>query len=117
MSAQSFRGSVTDALKFWEPLRLVYNGILAAIVIGYFLAEYPASRSGLTIDSVFTVFILAVLANVAYCAPYVPDLFAQASGFRNAWRRFRWLLFAIGLAFAGILTRFFCLAFFAHQAW
>ena len=116
MTAQTLRESVTDALKFWEPLRLVYNGVLGVIVIGYFLADYPASKSGLTIDLAFVVFILAVLANVAYCAAYIPDLFAQASGFRDAWRRFRWILFAIGLAFAGILTRFFALGFFHHPS-
>jgi hypothetical protein len=86
--------------------------VLTVIVIGYFLADYPASKSGLTMDFAFIVFILAVLANVAYCAAYIPDLFAQAAGFREAWRRFRWILFAIGLALAGILTRFFALGFF-----
>ena len=112
MNAQPVRESVTDAMKFWEPLRLIYNGVLAVIVIGYFLASYPESRSVLTVDLVFVGFLLAVLANVAYCSAYVADLFAQASGFREVWRRFRWVLFAIGLVSAGILTRFFALAVF-----
>ena len=109
------RDSVTDAMKFWEPLRLLYNGVLALIVIGYFVAGYPQSEAALTIDVVFVLFLLAVLANVAYCAAYLPDLFAQASGFRDVWRRFRWVLFAVGLAFAGILTRFFVLGFFQRS--
>ena len=116
MDAQSLRESVTDAMKFWEPLRLVYNGVLGVIVAGYFLASYPESRALLTIDLVFVLFLLAVIANVAYCAAYVADLFAQASGFRDVWKRFRWILFGIGLVFAGILTRFFALAFFRHPA-
>ena len=56
--------------------------------------------------------LLAVLANVAYCAAYLPDLFAQASGFRDSWRRYRWILFAIGLLFAGVITRYWAIAFF-----
>ncbi len=116
MDGPTLRDSATDALKFWEPLRLLYNGVLAVIVIGYFFAAYPQSKSRLTLDTVFVVFVLAVLANVAYCAAYIPDLFAQTSAFRDAWLRFRWILFAIGLAFAAILTRFFALdIFFPHR--
>ncbi len=112
MDTSTVRESVTDAMKFWEPLRLIYNGALAIIVITYFMAGYPKSREALTVDAVFFLFILAVLANVAYCAAYIVDLFVQASGFRAEWRRFRWVLFLIGLTFAGILTRFFALGFF-----
>lgn len=112
MDTSKIRDSVTDAMKFWEPLRLVYNGVLAVIVIGYFAAGYPKSREMLSLDVIFFIFILAVLANVAYCAAYIVDLFVQASLFSAAWRRFRWILFLIGLALAGILTRFFALGFF-----
>lgn len=114
MDAESLRESVTDAMKFWEPRRVVYNAALAIIVIGYFAADYPHSKSTLTIDTVFVLFLLAVLANTAYCTAYIADLFAQASGFREAWRKFRWILFAIGLAFAAILTRFFAMDLFQY---
>jgi hypothetical protein len=53
-----------------------------------------------------------VLANVAYCAAHAVDLCAQLSGFREQWRTFRWGLFAIGLLFASILTRFFSMGMF-----
>lgn len=114
MDAQSLRDSVTDAMKFWEPRRVVYNAALATIVIGYFAAGYPHSKSTLTIDTFFVLFVLAVLANVAYCAAYVADLFAQASGFQDAWRKFRWILFVIGLAFAGIIARFMAMDLFRY---
>ena len=108
------RDAITNALKFWEPLRLLYNAVLAMTVIGYFVAAYPGSRAALTVDVVLVVFLLAVLANVAYCAAYRADLFAQASRFRDVWLRLRWILFAVGLVFAGILTRFFAMGFFHH---
>ena len=37
-------GVLTEALKFWEPLRLVYNGVLALIVIG--ALRFAAVRDG-----------------------------------------------------------------------
>jgi hypothetical protein len=64
-------------------------------------------------DVIFALFILAVLANIAYCAAYLVDIVAQMSGFRDIWLRFRWILFLIGLAFASILTRWFTMGFFA----
>lgn len=103
---------VADALRYWEPRRIVYNALLAVIVLGYFLAGWPASKSFLTLNGVFWIFFLAVLANVCYCAAYVVDIFVQLSPLRSSWMRVRWLLFLVGLAFAAIITRFFSLATF-----
>ena len=77
----------TDAIKFWEPRRLLYNLTLAAIVVIYFAIGYPLSKTVLTIDFCLGLFLLAVIANVAYCAAYIVDIFAQGSGFRDMWRR------------------------------
>jgi hypothetical protein len=112
MDAPTFRESLTDAIRFWEPMRLVYNGVLAAIVLLYFWFGYPASRAELSVNSVLFLFLLAVLANVAYCAAYVVDVFAQLSGFRETWRKRRWIVFTIGLLFAGVLTRFWAMGIF-----
>jgi hypothetical protein len=113
MDGQSFREFVTDAIRFWEPLRVAYNVVLAAIVLAYFVIGYPASRANVTVDGILLVILLAVLANVAFCAAYIPDVFAQASGYRETWRKVRWVLFAIGLLFASILTRFWAMGMFA----
>lgn len=113
MDVQSFRESVTDAIRFWESLRIAYNLVLGAIVLTYFLIAYPTSRANVTVDGILLVILLAVLANVAFCAAYVPDVFAQASGYRETWRKVRWVLFAIGLLFASILTRFWAMAMFS----
>ena len=115
MEGQTIRDFATDAMRYWEPRRLIYNVVLAAIVIVYFVLGWPESRKSLELNFVLLLFILAVLANVAYCAAYIPDIFAQASGFRDLWQRYRWILFSIGLVFAGIITRFWALAFF-HPA-
>lgn len=101
---------VANALRYWEPRRLVYNGVLALVVIAEFAAAWPESRERLSFDTLVGLFFLAVLANVAYCAVYVVDLFVQFSGLDAAWRRGRVVLLIVGTAFAAAITHFFCRA-------
>ena len=112
METSALREFATDAIKFWEPFRLVYNLVLAAIVITYFAIAYPLSKAVLSVDFCLGLFLLAVIANVAYCAAYVVDIFAQASGFREVWQRYRKLLFVIGTLFAAVITRFVAMGMF-----
>ena len=87
---------MTDALRYWEPRRLAYNGVLAVIVVVY--ASGPAgSRAGEWLPVLATLFVLAVGANVAYYGAYPVNLFLQCSDFGSAWLRYRWGLFLIGL--------------------
>lgn len=112
MDAQALRQSATDAIHYWEPLRLIYNLALAIVVLSYFWIGYPASKSVLSLNLALIIFLLAVLANIAYCAAYVVDVFAQASGYREMWRKYRWTLFAIGTLFAAVITRFVAMGIF-----
>ena len=112
MEAATLREYATDAIRYWEPKRLLYNGVLGASVILYFSVNLPRSKSFLTLDGILFFFVLAVLANVAYCAAYVVDIFVQGSGFRDLWRSYRWVLLVVGLVFASVLTRYFCIASF-----
>ena len=107
------RETITDALRFWEPLRVLFNAVLGVIVLGYFAAAWPQSRDSVTLNGIFFVFILAVLANICYCAAYLGDVFVQFSGFKEVWKRLRWGLFIIGTLFAAAITRFFAMAFFS----
>ena len=112
MDRSELRDYATDAIKFWELWRIFYNLALAAVVIVYFAIAYPASKSTLTVDFCLGLFLLAVVANVAYCSAYILDIFAQASGFRDTWRRYRKVLFIIGTLFAAIITRFIAMGMF-----
>jgi hypothetical protein len=67
----------------------------------------------LSIDFCLGLSLLAVLANIAYCSAYIVDIFAQASGFRDVWQRYRIALFVTGTLFAAILTRFVAMGMFA----
>jgi hypothetical protein len=112
MEGLSIRECISSAIRYWEPLRVVYNIILAAVVGIYFWVGWPASKLTLTTDSILVLFLLAVLANVAYCAAYLVDIFAQMSNFREAWNLARWIVFIVGTAFAAVLTRFFAFGMF-----
>lgn len=112
MDGPTLRDYFTDAIKFWEPRRVIYNLALAAVVIIYFALGYPSSKSVLSVDFFLGLFLLAVAANVAYCAAYLADVFVQASGFREVWQRSRWVLLAIGTTLAAIITRFIAMGMF-----
>jgi hypothetical protein len=106
MNEISVRETLGNAIRYWELRRMVYNALLAVIVVLFFVRGLPDSRAKLTVDLAQALFVLAVLANVAYCAAYPVDVFAQLSSVRAVWLRVRWIVFAIGLAFAGIITRY-----------
>ena len=116
METISWREYLSNAIRYWEPRRALYNLMLAVIVIVHFVRGLPFSKSMLQLNSVLLLFVLAVLANVAYCAAYVPDVFAQMSGSRESWLRYRWIVLLIGLAFAGVLTHFWSMAMFDKGA-
>jgi len=94
---------------------VLYNGALLAVVLFHVWAGWPASKSHLTSDTLIFLFILAVLANVAFCAAYAVDLFVQFSGARNSWPRWRSYVLAVGIAFGAALAHFWSLAILSDK--
>jgi hypothetical protein len=103
-SPSPFRDVITDAIRYWEPRRVGYNLVLAAIVLGWIALTWPHFRSAFIWPSLLALFVLAVLANVCYCAAYLVDIPLQYSAFQTSWRRRRWALWLIGVAFAGVIA-------------
>ena len=103
-NAPPLRESITSALRYWELRRIAYNAVLVATVLCLFAIGYPTSKRILTVDSLVVFFVLAVLANVAYCAAYIPDVLIQQSSFRDSWLRLRWVLLVIGTSLAVAVT-------------
>jgi len=99
-----FRDIISDALAYWERRRVGYNLVLGAIVVGWVVLTWPHFRGAFTWSSLLALFVLAVLANACYCAAYLVDIPVQYSAFRAPWRRRRWVLWALGVVFAGVLT-------------
>lgn len=96
--------AITSAVKYWEPRRLLYNAVLLVVVVANYYNRTPGLRSPLTFATFEGMFVLAVIANVAYCAAYLPDVFMQLSQVRETWLRFRWSLLVVGLGFAAVLA-------------
>jgi hypothetical protein len=113
MDGATLRDYATEAIRYWEPRRIFYNLLLVVVVVVTFWLNLPSSRAAVTIDSILWLFLLAVVANVAYCAAYIVDLFVQASAFREQWQQFRWLVYALGSAFAAVLARYVSMGLFA----
>src|SRR5215471_12496418 len=99
MDTPLLQETATDAIRYWERRRPIYNAVLAAVVLACLALKYPASLIFFSSDRLLSAVAAAIVLNVAYCAAYVPDVFAQLSGFRDSWRRVRWVVFAVGLTF------------------
>ena len=99
-----FRAIISDAIAYWEPRRIGYNLILTAIVVGRVSLTWPHSRGAIALENLLILFVLAVLANVCYCAAYLVDVPVQYSTFREQWRRWRWVLWVLGMCLAGLMT-------------
>ncbi len=94
----------SNAIRYWERLRLFYNAALVVVVLVNIFVAWPESTVVFSFEKIQTLFVLAVLANIAYCSAYVVDVFALYSELKPTWLGFRWVLFLIGLLFAIILT-------------
>ena len=101
-----FGAILSDAISYWERRRIAYNIALAVVVLGWTVSAWARLRSQLDVEHLLALFVLAVLANVCYCAAYLADLPMQLSAFRAGWRRRRWLLWLVGTLFGMALTWF-----------
>ena len=108
------RDALSDAIRYWEPRRILFNVVLAIVTGTVYMANFPHLHRELSFDTVQTLVVLAVLANVAYCAAYPVDVLAQLSAFRATWLRIRWALLLVGLVFASILANLFSGGLFGH---
>ena len=106
----------TDALKFWEKSRLLYNGVLVVIVAGCWIVSLFTGTSPSIVNTVFTLFILATIANMLYCSAYIVDVFVQFSAYQTLWRKYRWILLAFGTFLASIFASSLCYCMFFCSA-
>lgn len=106
--AMALRRCITDAIRYWEPRRLLYNAVLAAVTgVVLYLDSKTSSKELESLSNAWPMLIFfAVLANLCYCAAYPVDIFVQMSDFRKAWHRLRWVLFITGTAFAAMLAAY-----------
>lgn len=96
LSPVSFKDKAVDAIRYWEFRRIIYNGALVAVGLGWVVVTWPHFRPALTLQSGLPVLILFVILNACYCSAYVPDIAIQHFPIRPAWQRHRWFLWLLG---------------------
>jgi hypothetical protein len=103
-TAPSLRQAFADAAQFWEPARLIYNSVLTAVVAVWIVASWPHFRPALTLQSLLLLAVLALMANLCYCAAYLLDIPLQRLMIGGKWvRRGLW---SLGTLFAVILANY-----------
>lgn len=104
-SLEQLRNVFTDALRYWEMMRIAYNLILVGVVAAAALhVGLPADQWSFA--DTMNLLVLAVIANILYCSAYIADIPVQLSAYR-AWRRpVRLGLFCLGSLLAGYVTWF-----------
>jgi hypothetical protein len=102
----NLRTILWDAVRFWEPRRILYNAVLTAVVIAWFGFTWPHFRPALNPHSLLLLLILAGMANLCYCAAYIVDIPVQYSVSRAALLRGRWELWLLGMILALVLANY-----------
>jgi hypothetical protein len=100
------RTLLADAIRYWEPRRIVYNLVLTAVVLAWVALSWPHFRPALTLPSLLLLAILALLANACYCAAYLVDISIQLLSLSTVWKRRRWGLWLLGTLFAILLANY-----------
>lgn len=102
----AFHGVVADAMRFWELRRLIYNFVLCVVVVAWVAATWPHFRPMFETHSLLLIAVLALIANVCYCAAYLVDIPMQCSAIGGLWRRRRWTLWLAGMLLAILLANY-----------
>ncbi|HLZ39664.1 MAG TPA: hypothetical protein VKQ11_01800 [Candidatus Sulfotelmatobacter sp.] len=100
------QGSFRGAHQFWEPQRIWYNAILVAVALLWVVFTWPHFRPALNLVALGKMLVLALLANVCYCAAYVGDFLMQGALPASYWRRIRWRLWVTGMLMALVLENY-----------
>jgi hypothetical protein len=94
-----------EASRFWERGRIWYNVALTIVVFAWVVWTWPHFRPALTLDALGKMLVLALLANVCYCAAYLADFLVQA-GSSASRHRIRQVIWVAGMLFALLLENY-----------
>lgn len=98
--------SFAEAARFWERQRVWYNAVLCASVVLWVAFTWPHFRPALNWVALGKMLVLAVLANLCYCAGYVAELFMQPLFSQASRTRVRWVVWTIGMLGAVVLENY-----------
>ena len=75
----TIREAFLNAAKFWEPRRVIYNMVLALVVVAWVGFSWPHFRPMFRWQGLLFLVVMALLANACYCAAYVVEFAMQGS--------------------------------------
>jgi hypothetical protein len=101
-----FRAVLSDAIHFWEIRRIYYNLALVTASLAWLIATWPHFRPAFSFTYLPPIAVLALLANVCYCAVYMVDIPMQYSALSTTWKHYRWILWLTGTLFALLLANY-----------
>jgi hypothetical protein len=101
-----FRSFFAEAIRYWEPRRLIYNLVLTAVCAAWTVVTWPHFRPALTLTSLLLLSLLALIANICYSSAYLMEILFQRSSPSAVRRRLRWALWLVGTLFAIVLANY-----------
>ena len=99
-----FKSLFADAVSYWERKRIIYNVVLAILVLACWGTDILSGGPRQWLGAAVVLLIFAGVANALYCFAYPVDLAFQLTPLKEGWQRFRWLFFATGVILASILA-------------
>lgn len=105
-SLPSFRSFLHSAAKFWEPRRVLYTLLLAAVFAAWVVLSWPHFRPAMTPVHLMQFAVLGILANVCYTSAYLLDVPLQRSFAGASLLRSRWALWIVGTLLATLLENY-----------
>ena len=94
------RVDLKNAARFWERQRVWYNAVLLLTVVLWVGFTWPHFRPAMNLGALGKMTVLALLANLCYCAGYAMEGFIQPLVQQAYWRRLRWVVWVVGMLFA-----------------
>ncbi len=102
--AMPFKSIVLESVSYWERKRIIYNAVLAILVLIYWGADILSTGPRQWIGAALVLLIFGGVANVLYCIAYPVDLAFQMTPMRYRWQQNRWMLFTSGVILASIIA-------------
>ncbi len=95
-----------ERIRYWESRRLYYNLVLGVVFVFWVARGWSHFRSAFSWGNLATLAVLALIANLLYCAAYAVDFIFANLSFGETWQRHRWVLLLLGILLAVLLESY-----------